>query len=188
MISKLIVFCGLVALALCGAPNLPGDCPEIKGVENADFEKVSGEWVEHFHGIIGDAETKDLNNIEKCETKTVTRKPTGVELKTSFIDGNGKQQSKIYTATKIDGPQAKFTITNDDLTAKKLTATSFVVDTDYTNRLVSVICYTDGKNHKIMVGVHGRGKSFAAADADKAREALKANNLNIELTAVDQTC
>lgn len=40
----------------------------------------------------------------------------------------------------------------------------------------------------VLVTVNGRGKTLGAGNLEKAKAALKAQNINVELTPIEQSC
>ncbi|GAB6028985.1 hypothetical protein CHUAL_004779 [Chamberlinius hualienensis] len=183
-VSVALLF-GLVAFAYAGTPTLPGDCPDFKHMTQINAQEVTGDWFVHFCGKKG---VDEKNETKKCVKKTVTSKADGFEDTVTYVDGTGKKLTKIVTAKPITGT-GKFTLSGDDLTEvpKSVTITGCILDvTD--KYIVAAYCGTDGSKHGYKINIYGREKTLAAADAAKAKEAIKSRGITVDLQAVEQNC
>lgn len=167
-----------------GAPTLPGTCPDFKAIDTLDSSKLNGDWI----GI-----SKIKNGIEmgqgKCLKTTITAQSGGLDFTWTYK--NSKDEAKTLTATgsAVDGKNTKLTLKKtgagtDDKKAKTMT----ILDTDYTDYLVYVVCGSDGTNYGYVVHILSRKSSLADDKLTKVKAVLKSLNIPENFTTFNPSC
>jgi len=167
-------------------PTLPGSCPDFPAFATLEPTKLSGDWFIMSYSKVGIEKPETTTGTKRCLKKSLTFTPDGgLTAKMTFFKDN-KEGTHSSTGTPVTGKIGKFTMSSEEHPGK--TATMTILDTDYTNYAVCLLCKEEDGKHGYIINIVSRQKTLDAPLLEKAKSSLIDAKLPIELTTVEQNC